>query len=262
MKIFGAMALGILTAIGVDAIHAAPAFDPAALAYHERIGQRVPMDAEFRDADGRAVKLAALSRGMPLVLIPAYFRCTNLCGVVRASFYGALRSGGLQAGRDFAVAVLSIDPTETRGDAHAAQTGDAAAFGAAAGGGWNYLTGSPAAVAAVMDAVGFRYRRDTATRQFVHPAGLVFLSPEGVVSSYLLGVGFRSAQIRSALQRAAAGRVGVEDSPLLLLCFHFDETTGHYSLAIMKLVRLAAILTLIAIAGTVLWLSRRRGGRA
>lgn len=262
MKAVVAIALGLFTGIGFVAIHAAPSFDPAVLAYHERLGQRVPTDVEFQDADGRAVKLGGLAHGMPLVLIPAYFRCTNLCGVVRASFFGALHSSGLRAGRDFAVAVLSIDPTESRSDASAARTSDAAAFDAAgAGRGWDYLTGSPSGIKAVMQAVGFRYRLDAATRQFVHPAGVVFLSPDGVVSSYLLGVGFRPAQVRSALRRAAGGGIGVEDSPLLLLCFHFDEATGRYSLEVMKLVRLAAILTVIVIAGTLLLLSRRRGAR-
>lgn len=256
------MAFLFFMGMGSEAIYAAPSFDPSQLAFHERLGQRVPLDVEFQDADGRAVRLGGLARGMPLVLIPAYFRCANLCGVVRASFFGALRSTGLRAGHDFSLAVLSIDPTETSLDARAARSRDAAAFDAVGGGrSWDYLTGAQPGIKAVVEAVGFRYRFDTATRQFVHPAGIVFLSPDGIVSSYLLGVGFRPAQVSAALKRAAGGRIGVEDSPLLLLCFHFDEATGRYSLEVMKLIRLAAILTVIVIAGTLLLLSRRGGMR-
>ncbi|HEX3915158.1 MAG TPA: hypothetical protein VHW71_16785 [Steroidobacteraceae bacterium] len=262
MKAAVSMLLVLFTGIGFEAVHAAPSFDPSQLAYHERLGQRIPVDVGFQDADGRAVQLGRLARGLPLVLIPAYFRCTNLCGVVRASFFGALRSTGLRAGRDFALAVLSIDPSETGSDARAARAADAASFETVvAGRGGDYLTGSPSAIDAVMQAVGFRYRFDAGTRQFVHPAGVVFVTPDGVVSSYLLGVGFRPAQVRSALRRAAGGGIGPEDSPLLLLCFHFDEATGRYSLEVMKLVRLAAILTVIVIAGTLLLLRRRTGRR-
>ncbi len=43
---------------------------------------------------------------------------------------------------------------------------------------------------------------------------------------------------------------------MLLLCFHYDAATGRYTLAVEKLLRIAAALTALAIGGT-LWLAHR-----
>jgi protein SCO1/2 len=43
----------------------------------------------------------------------------------------------------------------------------------------------------------------------------------------------------------------------LLICFHFDPTTGRYSLEILKVLRLAGVLTVLTIAGVVFLLLRR-----
>jgi protein SCO1/2 len=202
-------------------------------------------------------RLGELAQGMALILVPAYFHCANLCGVVRASLFLALEPTGLQAGRDYVLAVLSIDPAETSSDARHAKSADLAAFALPGDAHWHYLTGSAQNIQAVIDAVGFRERRDQRSKQFIHPAGLVFLTPKGIVSSYLLGMGYTSAQVRTAIGRAREGGVATRGSPLLLLCFHFDETTGRYSLEIMKLIRLAALLTVVTVAGVLFLLFRR-----
>jgi protein SCO1/2 len=248
--------------LAAQAARAAPMLDPALYSYREQPGMHLPARSLFRDSDGRAVRLNELSHGVPLILVPAYFRCTNLCGIVRAGLLRALRTSGLVAGRDYALVVLSIDPTETGVDARAAKDHDRAAYGSpAVDGDWHYLTGSGAAIQSVTDAVGFRDRLDPQTRQFIHPTGVVFVSPEGVVSNYLLGVGYTPVDIRSGLQRASAGRIAAVGSPVLLICFHFDPTTGRYSLEIMKLIRLAAALTALTVAGTLFLLFRREGIR-
>ena len=232
--------------------------DPARFSYQERPGARLPGELLFRDSDGRTVRLGDLAQGVPLILVPAYLRCPNLCGVVRASLLGALQHADLHAGRDYVLAVLSIDPSETSAEASAAKASDLSAFG----GGrtqsyWHYLTGTASNIAAATDAVGFRNRFDPESQQFIHPAGIVFVSAQGVVSNYLLGVGYTPLEVRSALHSAGVGRIAAAAAPLLLICFHFDPTTGRYSLEILKVLRLAGVLTVLTIAGVVFLLLRR-----
>ena len=107
--------------------------------------------------------------------------------------------------------------------------------------------------------IGFRDRPDLETKQFVHPAGIVFVTSNGIISSYLLGVGYKPLDVRSAILRAGAGKIADGGVPVLLLCFHFNPTTGRYTLEIMKLLRLAAFLTVVTIAATVCFLLRRPG---
>ena len=202
--------------------------------------------------------LDALSHGTPLILVLGYFHCPNLCGLAREDLFRALGFTGLQAGRDYALAVLSIDPSETMADARAARIQDLSAYGLPASeGSWHYLTGSATEIQAVADAVGFRDRLDQKTKQFVHPAGLVFVTSAGTISSYLLGVGYTPSDISSAVHVASVGGIAAAVSPVLLLCFHFDPSTGRYTLEIMKLLRLAAAMTTVVIAGTLFLLFRR-----
>jgi protein SCO1 len=254
-------AVVLLLAAGGDASATgryASDIDPARFSYEQRPGARLPVQLLFRDSDGRVVRLGDLAQGMPLILVPAYLRCPNLCGVVRASLLGALQRADFHAGRDYVLAVLSIDPTETSSEANAAKDNDLSAF---AGGRsqthWHYLTGTAADIAAVTEAVGFRNRFDSQSQQFIHPAGIVFVSAQGVVSNYLLGVGYTPVDVRSALHSAGMGRIAAAAAPLLLICFHFDPTTGRYSLEVLKVLRLAGVLTVLTIAGVVFLLFRK-----
>lgn len=259
--LFGTLLAAVLTPTAASASAVPP--DPAFFAYRQRSGTRLPVQAIFRDANGREMRLGDLAQGLPMVLALTYYHCPNLCGFVRADLFRALRAANLRAGRDYALAVLSIDPTETSSDAKTAEIRDAAAFAASGvGGAWHYLTGSQSDVQAVADAVGFRDRLDRETKQFVHPAGIVFVTSSGIVSSYLLGLGYTATDVRSAVQRADAGTIAAAASPVLLLCFHFDPTTGRYTLAIVKLLRLAGLLMVVVIVGMLFLLFRREGNRA
>ncbi len=228
-------------------------------AYDQRLGAQVPLDAVFRDDAGRPVRMAEVRNGRPMILALGYFHCPNLCGVVRADLYNALDHTGLVAGRDYTLIVLSIDPAETSADAATAKRGDVAQFPLATDA--RFLTGSAADIGEVAKAVGFRNRFDAEQKQFMHPAGIVFLTPAGVVSSYLLGVGYTPVDVRLAVTRADAGSIAAQASPVLLLCFHYDPTTGRYTLAVLKLLELGGALTVLVLGAT-LWLAFRHERRA
>ena len=122
----------------------------------------------------------------------------------------------------------------------------------------HYLTGRAEDIQALTDAVGFRDRFDPASNQFVHPAGVVFVTSDGQrlqlparCRLYALGGSLRPGARRPPDGIAAAG------SPLLLICFHFDPTTGRYSLEILKVLRLAGIVAVLTLAGVLFLLHRR-----
>ncbi len=256
MRFRGLCLLALALAAAVS--RSSPAFDPSRFSYSERPGTQLPAQILFRDSEERPASLADLARDRPLILVPAYFHCANLCGVVRASLLRALQRTELQAGRDYILAVVSIDPQESSADAREAKMADLAAFGSAgAERDWHYLTGSSQNIEALTDAIGFRHRFDPESRQFIHPTGIVLVTAGGVVSNYLLGVGYTPTDLRSAVRQAGSGRLAAAASSLLLICFHFDPTTGRYSLEILKLFRLAALLTVLTLAVMLFLLFRR-----
>ncbi len=256
----------LLVLMTLVAPSAARAEDQADYAFAQHPGAVVPADAVLTEADGHRLRLGDLYGRRPIILALGYFHCPSLCSVVRDDMLEALSHAGIRAGADYELAILSIDPAETRADASAAEAADAERYPVAAGRekdaptGWHFLVGDAGAVGAVAAAVGFRSRYDVHLKQFLHPAGLVVLTPEGRVSGYVLGAGYHAGDLRGAVTIASTGGIARAALPLLLICFHFDAATGRYTLAVMKLLRLAGIVT-VAMIGTVLLLAFRRERR-
>lgn len=235
--------------------------DAAELAWRTNPGAQLPLATSLHDSAGNAVPLRSLFGGKPIILDLGYYHCPGLCGLVRSDLFNALAASGLRPGTDYTVAALSIDPAETSADAAKAKAIDLAQSPFLRESDLHYLTGSAPAVAAISAAVGFRARPDRDTRQFLHPAGLVVLTKTGVVSGYLLGMGYGAGDIRAAVLRAGEGGIAQAALPVLLLCFHYDETTGRYTLAIEKVLRVMAVLTVVTLGGIMLALHRRGARR-
>lgn len=246
------LALLILLLLGSSA---KAATDLSGFAYDQRPGSQVPLGVTLHDQAGRTLTLGQAIEGRPTVLALGYFHCPNLCGLVRDDLMQALSR--LEAPPAYNLVVLSIDPGETVADAHTALQADQTRFGPPGQTAhWHYLVGSADGIKSVSEAVGFRSRFDAANKQFLHPAGLVFLTGGGTVSSYLLGLGYQPSDVGLGLTRAARG-VTARALPILLLCFHYDPATGRYTLAIMRILQLGAAITVLVVAGTVLLALRR-----
>jgi protein SCO1 len=228
------------------------ATDLSNFAYDQHPGAQVPLATLFKNASGHQITLGQALAHRPTIVALGYFHCPNLCGLVRDDLINALSR--LDTTQAYSLVVLSIDPAETPADALTAQQVDAARFEPVSNA--HYLTGSVQAVQSVTDAVGFRNRFDADNKQFLHPAGLVFLTGNGIVSSYLLGVGYQPSDVGLGITRALNG-VTARALPILLLCFHYDPTTGRYTLAIMRLLQLGAAITVMVLAGTVMLALRR-----
>ena len=240
------------------AASSAMADDLSAFAFDQRPGAPVPFDQPLRAEDGSTTTLREAGHGRPIILVLGYFRCPNLCGVVRDDVFNALSRSRLAAARDYELVAVSIDPAETAADAAHAKGDDIGRYPLpGAGEGWRFLTAGAGETASLQAAVGFRSRFDAKTAQFLHPSGLVFLAPAGTVSSYLLGVGYEAADLERGVQQAAAGVAGPAASAVLLLCFHYDPATGRYSLAVTKLLRISSALAALAIGVTLIVAHRR-----
>ncbi|MFZ1906274.1 MAG: SCO family protein [Steroidobacteraceae bacterium] len=226
------------------------------LGFDQRLGNAVPLALVFRDARGEAGRLGAALGGRPTLLVPGYYRCTNLCDVVRAGVAQAVTASGLEPGQQFNLVLFSIDPRESPADAAAAQKSDAEAHPRAGVQRWRYLTGTSPAVATLARAIGFRYLFDPRNDQYTHTAGIVLLSPQGVITQYLLGVQFAPLTLRLALVNASHGRIGTIVDRLLLVCCDYDPSTGHYSLLISRVLQGLGLLTAATLAALILVLRR------
>lgn len=227
------------------------------LAFTQRQGATLPLDARFTDTTGRNLPLGAFVDGHPAILSIGYYACPNLCALEREDLLHALDGSGLKTPDDYTLIVVSIDPAETIALARQAREDDLGRHATpGAERGWHFLVGEGASIRRLADAVGFHARYDPGLKQYLHPMGLVFTTPAGMVSGYVLGVGYRSGDVRQAVMQAAAGQKA-EASPVLLLCFHYDAVTGRYTLAVRKLLQLGALMTVLVL-GTLLGMAHWR----
>ncbi|HET6905876.1 MAG TPA: SCO family protein [Rhodanobacteraceae bacterium] len=230
--------------------------------FDQNLGAPVPLDARFRDADGKNVSLQQLQHDKPTLLVPGYFDCRNICGVVRSGVANAVRRSGLKPGYEFNVVLVSIDPRETPADAHTAQSNDALAHPGAGVGHWHYLTGAQADIAPLMRAIGYRYFYDRRDGQYAHATGVVVLTPQDRVTQYLFGVQFAPETLRLALVDASRGKIGNIVDRLVLLCCAYDVSTGRYTLLIHRVMQGLGISSALALCGWLLVLRRGESKRA
>ncbi len=243
------------------ALVAAAATPVDRVAFAPRDGAALPVDARFVDEHEHELNLGDLLGSRPAIVVPAYYGCSNLCGVVLRGVAASLTASGLRAGRDAEVIAVSIAPSDTPADALAkmktiAGTAD----------GWHFLTGSQASVDRFAEALGYRYFYVAAERQYAHASGIVIVAPGGRIVRVLYGVTFPRAELLEAL---ATARTSAPPPALAtgaevrnwLLCFHYDPKSGRYSFAAMNAVRAAALLALLALGGYIAYAHIRERSR-
>ena len=232
--------------------------------FDQRLDEQVPLDLTFRDETGASVRLDQyfVKNGhKPVVLTLVYYECPMLCTQVLNGLTRSLKPLGLKPGDDFEILTVSInhrEGPELAAKKKARYIEDLGRPEAAKG--WHFLTGDEASIAKLADSVGFRFMWDPEIQQYAHAGGLVVLTPEGRISRYFFDVEFPSRDLRLGLVEASREEIGSLTDRVLLLCYHYDPTTGKYGIAITTFIRLFGFLTVAAI-GTYMFVMLRRERR-
>ena len=229
--------------------HAVEEPGPAGAGLVERLGVTIPPGLAFTDQDGHPRTFAELcGDGKPLLLIPAYYRCPMLCGLVLRGAVAAARGIDWVPGDRYRIAVFSFDPGE--GPAEAVQkqravlaegAGDAR-FAAAA---WPFLTADDATITSLMTSIGERAQRLDGG-EYAHPAVMVVVGGDGVIRRYLSGIDLPPRDLKLALMEAGAGRSASLAERALLYCYRYDPATHRYGLFIAWFLRIGGLVVLAA----------------
>jgi protein SCO1/2 len=217
------------------------------VAFDQRLDGQVPLDLMLNNENGKAVSLASFfGEEKPIVLQMGYFECPNLCPLARDGLLGGLEVLDFNAGEEFNVLLVSIDPRETPEIAANKKEYYVQSYNRPnAEQGWHFLTGDEETTHALAESIGFSFAYDEESEQYAHPSGLVILTPEGKVSSYLFGLEFRERDLRLGIIEAAKNRIGSPIDQILLLCYHYDPKTGQYTLSIMNVIRIFGTITVL-----------------
>ena len=228
----------------------------------QHLNAQVPLDLTFRDESGASVRLQRYFGQKPVILTMVYYTCPMLCSEVQSGLTGALQVLRFDAGREFEVISVSINPTETPQDALDKKKQFLQRYRrAGAGDGWHFLTGDQANIEALAKATGYRYNYDPVSKQYAHGTAILVVTPAGRIAQYFYGIEYSPNDLRLALVQASQKKIGTLTDTALLYCFHYDPSTGRYSLVVMNAVRLGGALTALGLGLFLLVAFRREPNR-
>ena len=224
----------------------------------QKLNTQVPLGLKFKDEDGRVVTLGDYFGKRPVILTLNYFECPMLCTEVLNGLVSALGVMNFSIGKEFDVVTVSFDPRDTPERARQKKAAYLRRYkrpGSESG--WHFLTGSDHEIAALTRAVGFRYAYNAKAGQFAHASGVMVATPEGRLSHYFYGIEYGPRDLRLALVEASNHKIGTAVDQVLLACFHYDPSSGRYSMAVMTAVRAAGLAMVGLIAGAIVLMRRR-----
>jgi protein SCO1 len=237
--------------------------DLANIGIDQRLDQPLPLDLQFKDETGRTVKLGDyFHAGRPVILNLVYYTCPMLCGEELAGEASALGALRFTPGNEYEVVSVSFNPDETPKDAAEKKQVYIARMNEhlehkTNGDGWHFLTGEQANIKQLADAVGFHYRRDPRTGQFIHAAAIMIVTPTGKIAQYYYGVEFSPKDIRLGLIEASQDKIGTLVDQVVLYCYHYDPKTGRYGAVVTNIIRAAGAATMLVLGGFLIVMFRR-----
>ena len=234
---------------------------PAALqkvGFEPQLNGQMPLDVPFKDEAGRDVMFRQYFGRKPVLLALVYYGCPMLCNQVEQGVVGTLKMLSFNPGQDYEVVFVSFDPRESPDMAAQKKEAAMSRFGRPeTAGGWHFLTGSQESIDAVTKGANFRYTFDQKSNLFAHASGIMLLTPDGRISRYFYGVEYPGRDVRLGLIDASAGKIGSPVDHLLLYCFQYDPSAARYSSSILKIMRVAAVLTVVLLVSAILVFRRR-----
>ncbi len=254
------LALLLLTSVGLAAEEVPEELQGVGV--DEQLGEYVDLDLEFTDHNGETVTLGDFVEGdLPVIFTMNYYGCPMLCGLQLNAFVDGLKDLDWAPGDNFRVVTLSFDHSEgaelaaAKRDSYLEELGRGDVE-------WSFLVGSEENIAAISEQFGFSFRWVESQGEYAHPAAVMFISPEGMVSRYLSGLIYDARDLRFAILEASEGRVGNFVDHLFLSCFVYDPETGGYVRDAMMVMRLGGVLTMLLIGVFLVIMWRRERANA
>jgi protein SCO1/2 len=228
----------------------------------ERLGERIPLDLTFTNDRGEVLPLSTyFHRGRPVVLVLAYYECPMLCTLVLNGLAKGIDELGWTPGNEYSVLTVSINPVETAQLAGSKKKNQLESIGlSGTDPGWAFFVGEQDQITALADAVGFRYFYDEDRKEYAHPAVVMVLGEDGLISRYLYGIEFSRQDLKLALMEASDGKIGNTIDKIILYCYHYDPQAGGYVLFAANLMKLGGVVTVVFLAAflSALWIRERR----
>ena len=207
------------------------------------------MGISARDTAGHVRSLRDIAGGKPVFLNFINYTCNTLCGTDLMLLVSGLERAGLTPG-DFRIIVFGINPRNDVADAAKMESKEIPPR-------WRtatiFLLPDKTATAKTTRALGFHYAYDPQIGQFAHPAVVYALGPDGAVRTVLSPLSLTIGDLRQALRGPAPPTLYQR---LHALCYGYDPVTGVYTPRVSFLLKAGGLVTALALAAGIAFLSR------
>ena len=222
----------------------------------EKLGSYLPLDAKFVTSKGDTVTLKQVI-DKPVLLALVYYECPGICSPMLNDLTWAVDRIELEPGADFKVVSISFDPRENSGIAAKWKKNYLHSIKRKfSENDWIFLTGDSTNIKKVTKAVGFNYR-PSSDSEYVHPATVIAISPEGKISRYIFGIQFNQFDLKMALLEAKAGKSNPTISKVLQLCYSYSPEGRTYELDVTRIAGVLMLFGLGIFAVTVVFKKKR-----
>tara|TARA_B100000674_G_scaffold466679_1_gene450849 strand:- start:1823 stop:2599 length:777 start_codon:yes stop_codon:yes gene_type:complete len=228
--------------------------------WDEKYGQMLDVNSRLISQTGQETTFdSILSDDNPTVLVLAYYSCPKMCSFILDGVSEVVAASEMRPGVDYNLVTLSFNQSDT--PELSQNYYNKFANNLSNEESWSFYTSDEESIQKITSSVGFKFQPDG--DEFAHPAGIIILTSERVVSRYLSGVIYDPRDFKLALLEASegtTGKVSLTDK-VLLYCFDFDPVGKRYALKALNVMKLGGAITLIAIIIMmgILWLKKSKG---
>lgn len=210
----------------------------------EQLGKNIPLNLKFYDEDGYLLKLSEII-DKPTILNLVFFECRGICTPLLTELAENVNRVDLELGKDYQILTVSFDHTEKPQLAAAKKINYVKLLERPIQpGAWRFMSGDSINIKILTDAVGFYYKKEE--DQFIHAGALIFVSPDGKITRYLLGIEYLPFNIKMAVIEASEGKVGPTIAKLLKFCYAYDPEGRTYALNITRIIGVGMIFLIVA----------------
>jgi len=203
------------------------------LGIYEHLDEYISDDLVFTDEMYNEINIKeAIDK--PTIICLVYYECPGICSPLLNGLADAADKSELELGTDYQIFTISFNPVETPPLAgKKKKTYSKLVSHGDLENGWKFFTGDSATINQLLDEVGFKVKKEG--KEFIHPASLIMLSPNGKITRYLYGsTYFLPFDLKMAVVEAAQGKSGPTINKVLNYCFSYDAEGKKYVFNVTK----------------------------
>lgn len=226
------------------------------LGVYEKLDNFLEEGILFSDENYQQVDLkSAITK--PTILALVYYECPGICTPLMNGLADVMKKSDMLAGKDYQVFMVSFSHTEKpflamnkkKTYTKLVEKGDLE-------NGWRFFTGDSLNIRRLLDNVGYQIKQEGG--EYIHPATLIVLSPDGKITRYLHGTYFLPFDFKMAVIEASQGRSGPTINKVLKFCFSYDPEGKRYVLNITSISGSIIILAALIFLAFLLITNRKR----